>query len=129
MDWNVSSLLWLLGTGALFYWMMKSGGCGMHGSHSRGSGEHGAHDHGGGESGGAPETSAPTFRDPVCGMPVAPERAAGMRTVQGRNFFLCSSACLEKFDKTPDQYAEQARKAALTESTSKAGRQRHAGCH
>lgn len=32
MDWNTaSSLLWLLAFGALFFFMMSKGGCGMHG--------------------------------------------------------------------------------------------------
>ena len=52
MNWNnLSSLAWLLGIGALFYWMMRKGGCGMHSGHSNG----GGHQHGGGhgrESGG-----------------------------------------------------------------------------
>ena len=44
MDWNtVSSLLWLLAWGALFFFMMSKGGCGMHGG--------GHHQHGGAADG------------------------------------------------------------------------------
>ncbi len=126
MDWSdISSLLWLLGIAGLFYWMMKKGGCGMHGSHSHGGGQHGTHPGDGSQDHGS-ETG--TFRDPVCGMQVQPERAAGMRTVQGQNFFLCSTNCLEQFDKDPARYA-QSSETESPQSGAQPGRTRKAGCH
>jgi len=44
-------------------------------------------------------------QDPVCGMDVQPEQAAGQSEYQGRTFYFCCSACKEKFDKEPDRYA------------------------
>ncbi len=127
MDWNISSLLWFLGIGGLFYWMMKRGGCGMHGNHSHGSGQHGSGQHADAGGGATHDTGA--VRDPVCGMQVDPQRAAGMRTVGGSNFFLCSTNCLEKFDREPERYAQQPVNTEPPESGSHAGHQRQAGCH
>jgi len=125
MNWNITSWLWLLGFGALFFWMMRKGGCGMHGAHghSHAGGEPNGDRHGDGSS--TPMIDASTFRDPVCGMRVDPGSAVGVRVVRGRNYFLCSGACLAKFDANPDRYASQ---------TSDAGgstpqHSRHAGCH
>lgn len=44
-------------------------------------------------------------RDPVCGMQVDPEQAAGKRVYEGRMYYFCSPACLAKFDRAPAQYA------------------------
>jgi P-type Cu+ transporter len=46
-------------------------------------------------------TSTPTIpvaRDPVCGMPIAPETAAATRFVAGERFYFCSQHCVERFD-------------------------------
>jgi YHS domain-containing protein len=77
---------------ALFYFMMRFG-CGAHMVHG-----HGGHaQHGEREQG----TSA---RDPVCGMDVAPGQGYA-KMHGGREYRLCSRACLDKFDANPDQYA------------------------
>ncbi|HTM43572.1 MAG TPA: YHS domain-containing protein [Polyangiaceae bacterium] len=100
MNWDISNVLWFLGAAAFCFWMMRKGGCGMHSSRSRASG---SHQHG--EAGdGAHSSTIKTVRDPVCGMQIDPEHAAGIRTVQGLNFFFCSSSCLEKFDQDPQRY-------------------------
>jgi YHS domain-containing protein len=44
-------------------------------------------------------------QDPVCGMDVQPEQAAGQSEYQGRTFYFCSDGCKEKFDKEPQRYA------------------------
>jgi YHS domain-containing protein len=44
-------------------------------------------------------------RDPVCGMDVQPEQAAGQSEYQGRTFYFCCDACKEKFDKEPQRFA------------------------
>jgi YHS domain-containing protein len=98
----LTSLLYFLAFGFLFYWMMRKGGCGMHGH------RHGGHaaDHAGDLGpGDQPSRSA---RDAVCGMDVDPAQAAGTRSVMGRTFYLCSAACLTKFDRDPEGYAQRA---------------------
>lgn len=50
-------------------------------------------------------------KDPVCGMLVNPEQAAGLRVCQGRTYYFCSPGCVAKFDKAPEQYADQQNRA------------------
>ena len=50
---------------------------------------------------------AQTFRDPVCGMEVTPETAAGKTEYQGRTYYFCSIADKETFDKNPEKYVMQ----------------------
>ncbi len=100
-----TSLLYFLGFGLFFYWMMKKGGCGMHGH--GGHGAHGGPDHGYGSS--APdEVASGATKDPVCGMLVEPNQAAGLRTVSGQTFSFCSVTCLAKFDADPEGFARPA---------------------
>jgi Cu+-exporting ATPase len=44
-------------------------------------------------------------KDPVCGMPVNEQSAAGTSEYQGRTYYFCSAACKSKFERTPEQYA------------------------
>jgi Cu+-exporting ATPase len=44
-------------------------------------------------------------KDPVCGMDVKPEQAAGTSEHEGKTYSFCSSECKQKFDKNPKQYA------------------------
>ena len=48
-------------------------------------------------------------RDPVCGMDVVPETAAGSIEHDGRTIYFCSRHCLEKFKADPARYAEARR--------------------
>ena len=111
----LTSLLYFLAFGFVFYWMMKKGGCGMHSHGHGGHAEHADRD-GGGEANGPLRTA----RDPVCGMNLDPARAAGVRSVMGRTFYLCSAACLAKFDRDPDGYAQRTGSAAVS-----AGQEHH----
>lgn len=43
--------------------------------------------------------------DPVCGMEVDPEKAAGKVDYQGRPYFFCNPGCLEAFIREPSKYA------------------------
>ena len=43
-------------------------------------------------------------RDPVCGMTVDPQRAAGSSTYQGKTYHFCSQGCVDKFQADPDKY-------------------------
>jgi Cu+-exporting ATPase len=42
--------------------------------------------------------------DPVCGMEVRPEDAAGSYQYQGRQFYFCNQSCLEKFKANPKAF-------------------------
>ena len=43
--------------------------------------------------------------DPVCGMEVNPENAAGKSEYAGRTYYFCSEQCRNRFDENPAQYA------------------------
>jgi P-type Cu+ transporter len=57
--------------------------------------------------------------DPVCGMEVAPARAAARTTYRGHEYFFCCPHCLQKFNADPGKYlappAPQAPAAPATE--------------
>ena len=50
----------------------------------------------------APDSAS--FFDPVCGMKVSPERAAGSLVHQGKTYFFCHPKCEEKFRSDPEKY-------------------------
>ena len=54
-----------------------------------------------GEVADAPVTGG---KDPVCGMNVTPETAAGTLQHDGRTYLFCSRSCLEKFQTAPTRY-------------------------
>src|SRR5580658_4717906 len=41
--------------------------------------------------------------DPVCGMRVHPEHAAGTATYRGESFYFCSAGCLARFENNPEK--------------------------
>src|SRR5665213_1636423 len=43
-------------------------------------------------------------RDPVCGMTVDPQRAAGSVVHEGQTYYFCSSGCIAKFQASPETY-------------------------
>ena len=43
-------------------------------------------------------------RDPVCGMSVAPEKAAATVEFEGKRYFFCAKSCAAKFEKEPAKY-------------------------
>ena len=45
-------------------------------------------------------------KDPVCGMEVDPERAAGTSEYQGRTYYFCAPGCKRQFDQNPERYVE-----------------------
>src|SRR5687768_11774270 len=51
-------------------------------------------------------TTSTRVIDPVCGMEIDPETAAGHSRWQGRDFHFCSASCKRKFDANPGSYAE-----------------------
>jgi len=42
--------------------------------------------------------------DPVCGMEVEPDTAAGSWEYQGTTYYFCSAGCLEDFKEDPGSY-------------------------
>ena len=45
--------------------------------------------------------------DPVCGMQVDPQKAAGTSEYQGKTYYFCSPACKERFDADPPPFLVQ----------------------
>ncbi len=43
--------------------------------------------------------------DPICGMDVQPEDAAGTSRYKGVDYYFCAVSCKETFDKSPERYA------------------------
>ena len=50
--------------------------------------------------------------DPVCGMTVNPDSAAGSYEYDGSTYYFCSSHCLDKFRANPEAYVKEATKTA-----------------
>lgn len=46
--------------------------------------------------------------DPVCGMTIDSEMAAGHEVWRGQTFYFCSKLCQHKFRTTPDWYVREA---------------------
>ncbi|SDB80459.1 Cu+-exporting ATPase [Raineyella antarctica] len=45
-----------------------------------------------------------TTTDPVCGMTVEPETAAGSAEHKGQTYYFCSAGCRTSFLKDPEKY-------------------------
>jgi YHS domain-containing protein len=43
--------------------------------------------------------------DPVCGMQIESEKAAGKTEYQGETYWFCSDSCRRKFEAEPAKYA------------------------
>lgn len=89
---GLKSLLWIVVWGGLFFVMMRYG-CGAH---------IGGHGHHGGEREGA--KGGESAKDPVCGMSVDPQQAAGASVRGGRTYYFCSTSCRDKFEQAPERY-------------------------
>ncbi len=52
------------------------------------------------------DTAAPAgeFTDPVCGMSVSPDTAAGKHDHKGETYYFCSNGCVQKFKADPEKY-------------------------
>ncbi|MDQ2806773.1 MAG: YHS domain-containing protein [Chloroflexota bacterium] len=46
--------------------------------------------------------------DPVCGMQIQPEQAAGQSTHEGQTYYFCAAGCKKTLDVHPAQYVKQA---------------------
>lgn len=47
-----------------------------------------------------------THIDPVCGMQVNQQNAAGWSAHQGKTFYFCSEDCKKRFDQDPEPYVQ-----------------------
>ncbi|MBC7876568.1 MAG: YHS domain-containing protein [Anaerolineales bacterium] len=47
-----------------------------------------------------------TYKDPVCGMQVTSETAAGQSTYNGKIYYFCSRADKDAFDRNPEKYVK-----------------------
>jgi P-type Cu+ transporter len=43
-------------------------------------------------------------KDPVCGMQVNDEQAAGTSEYRGKTYYFCSPGCKQRFDQNPERY-------------------------
>src|SRR5215210_2265845 len=46
-------------------------------------------------------------KDPVCGMHVIPEKAAGSFEYQGETYYFCSTHCLHRFSQDPESFLQK----------------------
>ncbi len=46
-------------------------------------------------------------KDPVCGMQIDEEQAAGLPVCDGKTYYFCSASCKATFDKHPSAYTAQ----------------------
>ncbi len=56
---------------------------------------------------------AQTYTDPVCGMQITRDSAAGQSTYKGQIYYFCSMADKETFDKNPEKYVKTTSKEPL----------------
>jgi len=45
-------------------------------------------------------------KDPVCGMPVEPQKTDFKSLYQGKTYYFCSAVCKGVFDRDPKKYVE-----------------------
>src|SRR3989337_1706510 len=65
--------------------------------------------------------STQMVKDPVCGMNIDPESAAGSYEYQGETYFFCNQFCLEKFKAEPAKYLTHAPAITHEESEPRLG--------
>jgi len=51
-----------------------------------------------------PAPKGPLEKDPVCGMDVDPNNAAGTHVHEGKKYYFCSQHCVKKFSADPEKY-------------------------
>ncbi|MDQ3129797.1 MAG: HAD-IC family P-type ATPase, partial [Acidobacteriota bacterium] len=54
------------------------------------------------------------YVDPVCGMSVAPETAAGKYDYKGETFYFCSTGCVHKFKQNPANFLENKKEEKIS---------------
>ncbi|MEO7425948.1 MAG: heavy metal translocating P-type ATPase [Fibrobacteria bacterium] len=86
------------------------------------------HDHSKHIRGDGPQTVNPnaaitanTEKDPVCGMSIRPDKAAGHSEFGGRTWHFCSTGCKTRFDAAPESFAGKAEPANSSPEPIKSG--------
>jgi Cu+-exporting ATPase len=72
----------------------------------------------------SPETLVETsvkVVDPVCGMKILPEKAAGKQEYEGQTYYFCSKSCADKFKADPASFLASKAKQSPVPSAPKAG--------
>lgn len=70
---------------------------------------------------GLPSTADEKHIDPVCGMTVVPEKAAGSYDHNGKTYHFCSTHCLNKFKADPEAFLQTKTQVATTPPHAPAG--------
>ena len=52
-----------------------------------------------------------TVKDPVCGMEVESDEAAGQSEHDGKTYYFCCNECKTEFDQNPQAFVQQKQKA------------------
>lgn len=66
--------------------------------------------------------------DPVCGMTVVPDKAAGTATYKGKTYYFCSTHCVARFKANPQAYAgAQSAKQPKADDDSRPAAREHIG--
>ena len=68
-----------------------------------------------------PATTDEKHIDPVCGMTVVPEKAAGSYDHHGKTYHFCSTHCLHKFKANPEAFLQAQTPATTTPPPAQAG--------
>jgi Cu+-exporting ATPase len=66
--------------------------------------------------------SAPRVKDPVCGMMVDPQKAAGQSQYAGKAYHFCSPRCAERFAEQPEKFLAAPGAAGMEASPAKPAR-------
>lgn len=53
-----------------------------------------------------------TVTDPVCGMEIDSQIAAGQSGFEGETYYFCANSCKDKFDANPQQFAKSEGRSA-----------------
>lgn len=95
----MEQIIYFIFWGALFYFMMRMGGCCGPSGH-----QHGKEAHEGNEDTAKFKGVTQMAKDPVCGMDV--EEGNLCSTYEGKKYCFCSQVCKKAFDKEPSRYVK-----------------------
>jgi Cu+-exporting ATPase len=63
-------------------------------------------------------------KDPVCGMDVDEESAAGKSEYKGKTYYFCALSCKEKFEKSPERFIERKNNVHIVQERTSADEER-----
>ena len=69
-----------------------------------------------------------TLPDPVCGMTVDPENAAGSVEYKGTTYYFCSTHCVHRFQKDPESFLNKTQPVGITRAPKPAATARKYTC-